>query len=190
MTNCQTALSNDRTFEMLSKAWDWAMEKEASLVVASTTGATAEYLTRFSEIKTGRVFIVTHHQKRVSAADRFDPSVFEKIRNAEYVFLQDKYSVWPLSFVRFLGNFLGVKPLNRKERVLEEILGTGGRVCFQITERVMRQGYLKPGDTVVAAAGCRSGVNTVLALKIRKHRPHTIALQEIIACERSCKKHS
>lgn len=174
---------------MISKAWDWAVEKEVPLIVASTTGATAEYLTRFTEKKTGRVFIVTHHQKRVSEADRFDPSVFEKIRGGEYVFLQDGYSLWPLSFVRFLNKSLGLKPLTGKERVLEEILGTGGRVCFQITERVMRQGYLKPGDTVVAAAGCRSGVNTVLALTIRKHRPYAVALQEIIACERGCRKH-
>ena len=178
------------TLEMLSKAWVWAMEKEVPLIIASTTGATAECLARCHENKTGRVFIVTHNQRRVSETDKFNPLIFEKIQDFEYVFLEDKYSLWPLSLVRYLHKFFGLTPWDKKERILEEILGTGGRVCFQITERVMRKGYLKPGDTVVAAAGCRSGVNTVLALKIRKHKPHAIALQEIIACERGCKKKS
>ncbi len=193
MTYSQVSLpteQDDQTFEMLLKAWAWAMEKEVPLIIASTTGATAECLANCPVKKAGRVFIVTHNQRRVPRTDKFNPRIFEKIRNIEYVFLQDKYSLWPLSFVRYLNKFLGLKPWGKKERVLEEILGTGGRVCFQITERVMRKGYLKPGDTVVAAAGCRSGVNTVLALKIMKHRPYAIALQEIIACERGCKKKS
>lgn len=171
---------SDSTVAVLERALQWACGRHAPLILASTTGRTAEKLLALFEKEKVPLIVVTHEGPGAPAGWRFDPNVREKLIECGTVVLSDEKAFFTRMAVWF-AKTLGVRILTPRQALLEELLGEGGRVCLKIVQRVFRKDLIQRGGPVVAVAGRVSGADTALALQITGSRPLAIALLEIIA---------
>lgn len=171
---------DDPTLAVLARALDWACERNAPLILASTTGVTAEKMLDLIGSQTIRLIVVTHEGPGSPVAWRFNPAVREKLAQRGAIVLPDKKAFLTRMAVWFSKTF-GVRTLTRRQAILEELLGVGGWVCLKLVKRALRKNLVRAGEVVVAAAGRVSGADTALALRITRTRPLAIALLEVIA---------
>lgn len=163
----------------LSKALDWALGQKAPIILASTTGKTAQDMLSLVEDRPVRLIVVTHEGPGAPKEWRFSSEVRERLLKAGHTVLSDETVFLTRIAVWFTRTF-GLRVLEKHLAVLEEILGPGGQVSFKIARRAFRRGLIREGEIVVAVAGKISGADTALALKITGVRPFKVALLEII----------
>ena len=172
---------SDSTFEVLRQAVEWSRERQAPILLASTSGATAEKILSLLRDSKVPLTVINHDGPSAPKDWWFRPDIRKKLQDAGHTVIPAKAGILPLVLARWVTKTFGIAALTGKDRALEEILGTGGRVCFKITRRAVEKGCLRSGETVVAVAGKIAGADTALALRVTQTSPIRIALLEIIA---------
>ena len=174
-------MTKEHTSSILGQAFERAFRENIPIVLASTTGETAEEMLRVIGAEKVRLVIVSHDNRQVPKEWRFNPEIIERLKQRGFPVLRN-YPVIPLPIrmLRWLANTFGIATTNCRDRVLEETLGTGGRVCFQITRLALNACAIHKNDRIVAVSGERCGANTALLLKVGSSRPVRITLLETI----------
>ncbi len=171
----------DPTEETLEKAALRAKELDCPLILASTTGASAKKALALAETENVRLIVITHHEGALPKEGGFSGEVLDRLRASGHSVLPNQPAIpFPVQFLRRCSRFVRWNIFNRREAVLEEAIGTGGRVCFAITKLAFDHGRLKAGDMVVAVGGQEAGLNTALVLQVRGQRFCVISLLETI----------
>ena len=170
----------------LRQAFERASQTKIPIILASTTGTTAEEMLHVIGAEKAHLIIVSHDSCQIPREWRFSDKVIEQLKERGFPVLKN-YPVipFPIQLLRRLAKTFKISTTNFRDQVLEETLGTGGRVCFQITRLALKAYAIHENDVVVAIAGERSGANTALLLKIESTRPVCIRLLETIGSFKS-----
>lgn len=172
---------NEPTLTVLEKAVEWAGRHGVPVILASTTGDTAEQMLGLMGEQKIPLIIINHESPHAPKDWWFSAEVRKKLKDAGHAVLPAKIGIFPPTLARWVTRTFGIVALNGRDRALEELLGTGGRVCFKIAKRATEKRLVHSGETVVAVAGKISGADTALALKVNQSHPPRISLLEIIA---------
>ncbi|MBI2167037.1 MAG: hypothetical protein HYU34_02195 [Candidatus Omnitrophica bacterium] len=172
---------NDSTSEVLRQAVEWARERQAPVLLASTSGVTAEKILSLLRDSKVPLTVVNHDGPSAPKDWWFRPDIRKKLRDAGHTVLSAKTGLIPPALARWVTKTFGIAALTGKDRALEEILGTGGRVCFKIAKQAIERGIVRTGEAVVAVAGRVTGADTALALRVTQTSPPRMALLEIIS---------
>jgi len=171
----------DPTEETLEKAALRAKELDCPLILASTTGASAKKALTLAEAENIHLIVITHHEGALPKGGGFSKGILDQLKVSGHSVLPNQPALpLPVQFLRRCSRFVRWNIFNRREAVLEEAIGTGGRVCFAITKLAFNHGRLKAGDVVVAVGGQEAGLNTALVLQVRGQRFCVISLLETI----------
>lgn len=168
------------TSRVLLQALQRARELMVPIVLASTTGNAASEILRLAAHGSPRLIVVTHDGPGAPARWRFDAAVRLKLIEARHSVLPDgkacltRLAVWA-------AQTFGIRLLSRRLAALEELLGTGGQVCFKIIKRAADHRLIRQGDVVIAVTGKVSGADTALVFKITNSRPFRANLLEILS---------
>ncbi|MCM8775693.1 MAG: hypothetical protein NC930_05025 [Candidatus Omnitrophica bacterium] len=171
----------DSTLEVLRQAYAWACRYGLPLILASTTGRTANWMIHVMNNRPIRWIVVTHNKRRVPAEMSFDVGIRQQVERSGGVVLMDKSPAIPtVTMARWFEKIFQISALRREERYWDRTFGTGGKVCFMMVERVLKAKMLCPGETVVAIGGKQTGADTALELKIDQAPPARISLSRVI----------
>lgn len=172
---------SDSTLEVLERAVAWARQRQASVILASTSGATAEKILGLLADSKVPLTVVNHDGPSAPKDWWFKAEIRKKLRDAGHTVIPAKTGLIPPALARWVTKTFGIAALTGKDRALEEMLGTGGRVCFKIARRAVEKGIVRRGEAVVAIAGKVSGADTALAFRVTQTSPPRMALLEMIA---------
>lgn len=149
--------------------------------MASTTGETAREMLRIMGDKKVRLVVVSHDNRQVPKEWRFSTEMAERLKEQGFPLLRNYPLIpLPIRILRRITDTFGISATNYRDQLPEEMLGTGGRVCFQIARLAFQAREICEHDRIVAVAGERSGATTALLLRIESSRPVHITLLEII----------
>ncbi|MBI4115655.1 MAG: hypothetical protein HY447_03665 [Candidatus Omnitrophica bacterium] len=171
---------NDTTSFILQLGTEWARKHGTPLILASTTGATAEKMLNLIQNDGIRLIVASHEGPWAPSMWRFSPDVRKKLEKAGYPLLSHQ-TVLFVRMALWLGKYFGIKFQGKRQAIFEEFIGTGGWVCFKIVRRAVQAGLIRLGETVVAIGGKISGADTALALKVTQTHPLRVSLIEAIA---------
>lgn len=178
-------MTREHTDSVLRQAFQRASQERVPIVLASTTGGTAREMLRIVGVETGRLIIVSHDNRQVPKTWQFEAEMMEQLKERGFPVLRNYPVVpFPIQLLRRLSRIFGISTTNDRDQLLEEMLGIGGRVCFQITRLALQEREIHEHDRIVAVAGESSGANTALLLQIESIRPVRITLLEMITPRR------
>lgn len=168
------------TAVVLEKALEAAEKYQAPLLVASTSGQTAEKMLELIAHRPVRLIVINHEAPGAPADWRFDFEIRRKIKEAGHKVIPVRAGLIPPMLARWITKTFNLPGFTPRDFVLEELLGTGGRVCFKIAKRAAETHLVRSGQIVVAVAGKISGADTALVLRMVKTRPLQISLLEVL----------
>lgn len=175
-------MNQDHTHLVLKQAFEYANLQNLPIVLASTTGETADEMLRIMGDKNARLVVVSHDRRQLPKEWQFRPEIAARLTKRKILFLRN-YPIVPISIrlLRRLADIFGILTVNRRDQFLEETFGTAGRVCFQIVRLALKENAVREGERIVAVAGEKSGASASLLLQIVSSRPVRILLLEVIA---------
>ncbi|MBN1688823.1 MAG: hypothetical protein JW893_06950 [Candidatus Omnitrophica bacterium] len=169
--------------EILCRAANQAHEGNLPIVLASTTGRTAQEMLRVLGDRRVSLIVIMHDMRRLPKNSAFDEGVAQRLRQRGDKLLMDRAPWLPsLRITRWLERLLRISGLNLGEKNLERQYGIGGKVCFLIAARAAKAGMIQEGQKVIAVAGKQAGATTALELCLEKVEPLSIVCSKTIAC--------
>jgi hypothetical protein len=150
---------------VIKTAVDWACKKNLPILLASTTGETAELLLDCLCGKSIRLMVLTHDPRRVDAKTHFNEETKRRIQMLGYFFAEDHAKWMPsISLTRLIERIFDFSSLHPKWREWERDYGLGGKVCFIMAQKAIKNGFLRKSESCVCIAGHRAGVDTALVI--------------------------
>jgi len=168
------------TSAVLEKALERALLLRIPILMASTTGATAEAMLDLIGAKEVRLIVATHRERRVPPELRLREGIRKRLSGKGHIVFEDRTLPLPVKWARWLTKTFGISALGRGERKIAEQFGTGGRVCFNIARQALGRGLIGAGQTVVAVAGKEAGAEIALLLKADESESCGIQFLEMI----------
>lgn len=132
----------------------------STMVVASTTGATASRLLEFIKGEKLRMIVVTHDEGKSPEKRRFNEGIQKKLLDHGItVYTHNPRLILLRKIIgKFFGKF-GIPPWHKHLREVRVKYGTGVKVCHIIVQMLMAGKILKEGR-VVAIGGKKSGADS------------------------------
>jgi hypothetical protein len=150
---------------VIKTAVDWACQENLPVLLASTTGETAELLLDCLGGRSIRLMILTHDPRRACAKTRFNEEIKRRIQALGYCFVEDHVKWMPsISVTRFIEKLFDFSVLHPKWRKWERDYGIGGKVCFIMAQKATKLGFLRKSESCVCIAGHRTGADTALVI--------------------------
>jgi hypothetical protein len=177
-----TVSIKDVTGQVLEHALSQAFLLKLPIVLASTTGRTAERFGCLMETTQRCVpaLIVYHPDSRVPEEWRFDSKVKAKLSRQGIKIIPDSVNFLPpLGLVRWIEKHFKFKWMTVRERELESRFGAEGRVCYKLTEIAAQTGWAQKGDSLVVLAGRRQGLGFSAVVRILESKPLDVELSGI-----------
>src|SRR3989338_5186100 len=166
--------------DVLREAVDAAKKKNVStLVVASTSGKTADSLFELAKGEKLNIIVVTHDEGKPESQRRFSQDIRRKLlahnvtvytHNQNFIFLRNVINklFGRFGFPRWYGHL----------RKAKEQYGSGIKVCYIIAQMLI-EGKILRDDKVVAIAGSKSGADSCGIFSIKPGNKWPV-LEEVI----------
>ena len=158
----------------------WANGHKLNLVFASTTGNIVRRFLRLVESENIQTIVITHGKFRHPGWKRFDPKIKKKLENMGGVVLKERTRTAILRAIRTILAKYPIGSFGMREKIWEETMGIGGRVCIQMTEIAIKEKKIQLGELIVDIAGKGKGFNTIIVTKVIKTKPPRMALMDVI----------
>jgi len=168
--------SQDHTVETLTLAKKSAMgENITKIILASTTGATAQVALELFRDTGIRLIVVPHQFDFSRQGSAFPPELVKHLHNAEHeVFLGTMLFHTDRLFASetptLIANFL-------------RCFSQGVKVCFEIVLMATDAGLATGGERVIAIAGTAKGADTALVMQAASTRHFTRLRMNRLLCK-------
>ena len=164
----------------LQAAIDAAKKKNVStLVVASTSGKTADRLFELSKGEKLNIIVVTHDENRQESQRRFSQDIRRKLLAHNItVYTHNPRMILPRKIIAKLFGRLGFPRWYRHLQEVKEKYGSGIKVCHIIARMLMEAKILK-SDRLIAIAGNKSGADSAVLFLAGEHDKWPV-LEEVI----------
>ncbi len=172
--------------DVLKEAVEAAKKKNVStLVVASTSGKTADELFELAKGERLRIIVVTHDEGKPESQRRFSLDIRRKLlaHNITVYTHNPRMIILRKIIARLFGRF-GFPRWYGHLQAIKEKYGSGIKVCHIIAQMLM-EGKILRNERVIAIAGSKSGADSAALFSVGEHGKWPV-LEEVIIKEGIC----
>lgn len=169
--------------DVLKEALAAAKKRNVStLVVASTSGKTADELFELAKGEKLNIIVVTHDEGKPESQRRFSQDIRTKLlaHNITVYTHNPRMIILRKIIARLFGRF-GFPRWYKHLQAVKEKYGSGIKVCHIITQMLM-EGKILSSERLIAIAGNKSGADSAAIFLISGHNKWPV-LEEVIIRE-------
>ncbi|HNV87082.1 MAG TPA: pyruvate kinase alpha/beta domain-containing protein [Candidatus Omnitrophota bacterium] len=168
------------TPSILEKALEKALRLRVPILIASTTGSTAEKMLDLIGKRDVRLIVATHRARNVSPELRIPDEIRKRLAKGGHTVFEDRTLPLPVKWARWVTRLFKISAFGKEEKKIETQFGVGGRVCLKIAQQAFERGFLRRGQSVVAVAGKEAGAGIAVWIEVNGPLASEIRFCEVI----------